>query len=489
MSIISSFRNAVQANPTFHWPPREIGPGALLSDAERLRTYNRYRNIYAGNFGLAFPHEVAFAGRGGYVGTNANLTARAVDALHSAIWVSAPAPRSDNEVMELFAHELLEVNRNEQALSDSVRDTVLFGDGILKVSVEDDLLRVQNVAPESYFPEVRNSNPQNPKAHNIIYRPDSDDEDKIRTRERYWFNEETKTWWLTISDFLISTGQELPVHYEVDLRVQTSPIIHTYSHRLSGMFWGKSPMSDAERAAAEYAATLIKIGMITEMASTKALLSAPEFAFSDQGRLVWDTQRPLMIESTEMPNWNKDSYGWQEPPGANIIEPNLKVLDQLEKDVYNSFGLVKQIFGDTGQMRDVGSPGLRRSAILTEQTVRRYQKAYEAFLGDLVNVSAQFSREWLDVDSLPDTYTTVEFLWESFAPTTEFEKAQELEVKMRLGLPKVQALRELGYSNAEELVAQQQSEMEGQLIFPHSPYDPANPDPAIEEGLNRVLEK
>lgn len=486
LSDIQQFINrAISGNPqTFWWPNKILGPGAVVSDWQRVSNYSRFQNIYFGRFAQAFPYNSAFTKDGNWtLGTNANLSARCVDALHAAVWRDTPcaAPR-DEPLISDFANELLENSRISQSIADSVRDTILYGDGVLKVGIESNKLRIRNIHPANYFPELHEPNPQEPTAHNIVWAEDQ--ENGWFRRERYWLNPDTGTYWLTINRFNAHSGQEGQKLDEYDLRVTNSPIIHTYGNRTSGIFWGKSPMSDAEMSIGEYSATMLKVARITELASTKALLAAPANAFDETGKLAWDTNRPYMIEDQDLANFDKTKLGWLDPPGSTLIEPNLAVLDRLEKDVFNTFGLTRIIYGDTEGTRDVGEPGLERLNLMMEFTVKRYQHNYGMFLTDTMNVAAEFGRLWLNLN-LPEGNTDLEWTWPDFSPQSDLEKAQAIAAKLPLGLSKTQALRELGYENPEEIVNEANQEAAGAVIMPHSPYVGLDPD--LEEQIDAAL--
>lgn len=483
--IPTALKNAININRReFYWPNQDKQPGALVNDVQRLSQYKRFTHLYHGHYGLAFPTDPVLSSLGP-LSSNVNMISRAVDALHSAVWMDIPEVRCRDERMQLFAHELLENNRIEEQISNAVRDTILFGDSVLQVAIVNGKIRIQAINPSLYFPECRQPNPQEPMAHNLIWAEDSDGE--WYRRERYWFNRDTGTWFLTVNRFNAATGVESNPLSEDDLRLASSPIIHTYSSRLSGLYWGKAPLMDAEYLAGQYAATLMKIGRITDMASTKALLAAPEQAFDDRMNLVWDTDRPLYVDRADAATFDKNKFGWIEPPGMNIIEPNLAVLDKLEKDIYAAFGLTKIIYGDTGNIRDTGEPGLARMNLMMEFTVTRYQKMFGNFMGDAFNVAREFAREWLDYDDLPEEYEPLDFSWPNFAPLSELEKAQEVSAKVALGLPKSKGLEEMGYSNAADLLQEQAEEEAGNLLA-HSPYDDNDPDPEIEKRINELLD-
>jgi hypothetical protein len=207
-----------------------------------------------------------------------------------------------------------------------------------------------------------------------------------------------------------------------DLRIRCCPIIHTYEKRLSGVFYGKPALVDCERLVAEYASTFIKLSTITDMASTKALLAAPYNAFDDKGNLIWDTSKPYMVDDADMATFDKSKFGWIEPPGMALVEPLAKTLDALKWEVSESFGLTQAIFGQTGNIRDVGAPGLERVNLLMEFTVARYQTRYSAFLSDVANVARDYAVTWLGAD-LPTEYKAVAFTWPEFAPESMAEKA------------------------------------------------------------------
>ncbi len=220
---------------------------------------------------------------------------------------------------------------------------------------------------------------------------------------------------------------------------------------------------------------------------TSETLSFPYNAFDERGNLLWDTDAPYMVEDGDMATFDKHKFGWLEPPGMSLIEPNLSVMARLKTDIVESFGLTSTIFGETGNMRDVGEPGLARVNLLMEFTVRRYQAMYALFLNDVINVAAEYARVWLNID-LPTEYESIEFVWPPFAPESDGEKADEIAKKVALGLPKAKALEELGYANGEALVAEAAGEEAGSYFIPHSMYDVSNPDPAVEESLDGIID-
>lgn len=224
------------------------------------------------------------------------------------------------------------------------------------------------------------------------------------------------------------------------------------------------------------------------MASTRALLAAPRSAFDDRGVLVWDTNRPLMVDEADAATFDIKKYGFVDVPGRDLIEPSQDALDRYKADVYESFGITKIIAAETGNMRDVGEPGLTRANLLMEFTTNEYQKKYAMFLSQAINVSREFARNWLNYSDLPDSNQEITFKWEDFAPESDLEKAQTAKAKMDTGLPARVALEEQGYKNVDELMTEKMNEINSQTIIPHSPYSLNSPDEEIEAALDEIIE-
>lgn len=472
MSILDTIKMALSTGQgqagTFQWPGRYVGPGAVYSDFDRVRNYNRYTNIYWGRFNFAFQYDTTFSRMNEYT-TRANLASRNVDALHAAVWIAPPVPESDAPTFTDFTQELLDSQTASEAISGNIFDTILYGDGVFRVDIEDNELRVRTISPTAYFPELMTNKPQEPMAHNIVY-----PEDTTNTwyrRERFYWNADTKTWWLALDRFHVQSGVTGALGAPSDLRVKCCPIIHTYDKRLSGIFWGKSPLVDCERIVAEYAATFVKLAAISDMASTKALLAAPYNAFDDRGNLVWDTSKPYMVDDADMATFDKAKFGWLMPPGMSLVDPLLATLSRMERDVQVSFGLTPAIFGETGTMRDIGAPGLERVNLLMEFTVARYQERFSSFLSDLANAARDYAVTWLGVTDLPADKVEVRFTWPEFAPESMMEKAATAAALLAAGAPKAEALRYIGFENPEALVAQAQAEQANQFVVPHSPFE------------------
>lgn len=91
----------------------------------------------------------------------------------------------------MFAYKLLASNKIEEAVTDNLQDTILLGDGVLKVGIQNNKIQWLNIHPGTYFPEIRQPYTQTPYAHNIIYEEDSNTDWMVC--ERYWLNEETNT--------------------------------------------------------------------------------------------------------------------------------------------------------------------------------------------------------------------------------------------------------------------------------------------------------
>jgi hypothetical protein len=488
VSILDQIKTAITGSPMgqaggFVWPGRNVGPGAVYSDFQRVQNYHRYTNIYWGRFNFAFPYDPVF-GKVSEFTTRANLAARNVDTLHSAIWVAPPTPESDDPRMTFFTSELLENSKAHEAIGSNIFDVALYGDGVFRVDIENSKIRVRSVHPTAYFPELDMAKPQEPTAHNIVYPEDSSH--TWYRRERFYWNADTLTWWLSVDRFHAESGATQQLEAPADLKVKCCPIIHTYEKRLSGIFWGKPPLVDCERLVAEYASTFIKLSAISDMASTKALLTAPYNAFDDKGNLIWDTSKPYMVDDADMATFDKSKFGWIQPPGMSLVEPLLATLSRLERDTQVSFGLTPAIFGETGTMRDIGAPGLERVNLLMEFTVNRYQTRYNTFLSDLANAARDLAVAWLQAD-LPTEYKGVAFTWPEFAPESMAEKADTGAKMIAAGASKQESLRYMGVENPAQIVAEANAENAGQFALPHDPYDPENPDPALDDKVDGLF--
>jgi hypothetical protein len=374
------------------------------ASASRLRRYGTYENLLVGHHYSAYIQEAGneFSERYGflrYMTCNfAGLLSKVIADVLFGEKVQIESPTKNKEEQKFIDALMYDNNLNvqlyESALFNSAR-----GDALLRVRIEDNQIKIEDVNPAMYFPELDGNFRKDPEKKYLAWRENLDLPDgKVASYmivEEYTVGLiETKIYRMKDEDsreidsvvavdiFNALTGKD--IKEKVETGIEKIPLIHIPNFRMESSYWGTSDFEDLQSLFFAINNRMTKIDNILDKHSDP-ILSLPPGILDEKGEVK--KEKLGMIET-------RDGEGKPEYIVWNAnLESAFKQIDEMIKMIFLMGEISPDVVGlDTGRGGAESGRALKLRMVRTLAKKNRKSLYYEQGIKEAIEIASMYAK-------------------------------------------------------------------------------------------------
>lgn len=372
------------------------------SDLTRLRAYNRYEKLLEGNHYSAYLSELkeTFTDRYKYLRyVTCNFAGLISKVMADVLFGEKVTVESVNKnkkeqefIDELWYQNKLDTQLYESSLLNSAR-----GDALLRVRVENDQIKIEDINPAMYFPRLGNNFREEPKEVVLAWK----DTQKRGEEEETYLIKETYTVGKIKTEIHLMKDREsqeivrkVPIkdfnklfntNYEesVETNIDTIPLIHIPNFRINNRYWGTSDFSDLESLFFAINNRMTSIDNILDKHSDP-ILAVPQGILDEDGNVKKEKLGMIEVQEGE----GKPEYiVWN----ANL-DNAFKQIDEIVKMIFLMGEISPDVVGlDTGRTRAESGRALKLRMLRTLAKKNRKALYYETGIKKAIEVASMFA--------------------------------------------------------------------------------------------------
>ena len=431
------------------------------SSENRLRLYGRYEKLLSGDHFSVYAKHKEFLGdynRLRYLVANfAGLISKVMaDVLFGEkVQVQTGEDKSQEFIDALFEHNDLNSQFYESSLMNSAR-----GDALFRVRVEDEEIKIEDINPAMYFPNISENYRQEPKTKTLAWREDHGGHNylvkeihsvgKIEMQAFLMKSKDDNTIVnkVPLDDYNLLSGHDYEETQETG--IDEIPIVHIPNYRIKNEYWGLSDYGDLETLFLALNNRITKIDNILDKHSDP-ILAIPEGILDEDGNVRKEAlgliEKGADGDVPEYIVWN-----------ANL-DSAFKEIDEIVKMLFLISEVSPDVVGlDTGRASAESGRALKLRMVRTLAKKNRKSLYYEDGLKKVFRLAGKFASNGYMVGGK-------KYKVKDISPTIRFadgvidDKVEEISLettKLEAGLTtrarSLAVLEDMGVSDAEEII-------------------------------------
>ena len=451
--------------------------------AKRLRRYGVYENLLIGHHYSAYIQEAGneFSERYGflrYMTCNfAGLLSKVIADVLFGEKVIIESPNKNTKEQDfidaLMYDSKLNVQLYESSLFNSAR-----GDALLRVRVEEGQIKIEDINPAMYFPELDGNFRKDPDKKSLAWRENLDlPEGKVASYmivEEYTVGLiETKIYRMKDEDsreidsvvpvdiFNTLTGKNIVE--KVETGIEKIPLIHIPNFRMESSYWGTSDFEDLQSLFFSINNRMTKIDNILDKHSDP-ILAVPDGILDEKGNVKKESLGMIEVSEGE----GKPEYiVWN----ANL-DSAFKQIDEMVKMIFLMGEISPDVVGlDTGRGGAESGRALKLRMVRTLAKKNRKSLYYEQGIKEAIEIASMYANVGHEVDG-------VKYKGEPIIPNVQFadgivdDKVEEIQnetLKLDAGLTSVKraikVIEDVGDDEADAIKEEIDKDSEGKGDF------------------------
>jgi hypothetical protein len=373
------------------------------TEVTRLRQYSQYEKLLEGNHYTAYMSEIGdkFSDRYKYLRymtcNFAGLISKVMaDVLFGEKVIIESAVKDTKEqefIDELMYQNKLDTQFYESSLLNSAR-----GDALLRIRVEDNQIKIEDINPAMYFPELSNNFRSEPKKVTLAwkeYQNDKSGETVYLIKEIYTEGViETEVYEMKdresqeiIKKVPVKVYNELAgTEYEQKIAtgIEKIPLVHIPNYRVNNKFWGSSDYLDLESLFFALNNRMTSIDNILDKHSDP-ILSVPPGVLDENGEV---RKEKLNMIETQDGEGKPEYIVWN----ANL-DIAFKQIDEIVKMIFLMGEISPDVVGlDTGRTAAESGRALKLRMLRTLAKKNRKALYYEQGIQKAVEIASLFAK-------------------------------------------------------------------------------------------------
>ena len=373
------------------------------SEVSRLRQYSQYERLLEGNHYTAYMSEIGdkFSDRYKYLRymtcNFAGLISKVMADVMFGEKVKIESP-DKNEIQQGFINELIYQNKLDVQFYESALLNSARGDALLRIRVEDNQIKIEDINPAMYFPELGNNFRSEPEKVTLAWKEYVKNKDK----EVVYLIKEIYTKGLietSVYEMKDRESQEIvkkvPVKvynelagtdYEekVETGIEVIPLVHIPNFRLNNRYWGASDYVDLESLFFAINNRLTSIDNILDKHSDP-ILAVPPGILDEDGNVRKESMNMIEMQEGE----GKPEYiVWN----ANL-DIAFKQIDEIVKMIFLMGEISPDVVGLESDKRSSAESGRALKLRMLRTLAKKNRKAlyYELGIQKAIEIASMFA--------------------------------------------------------------------------------------------------
>ena len=444
----------------------------------RLRQYGTYERLLEGNHYTAYIADVGkdFSQRYKYLRylqcNFAGLISKVMaDVLFGEKVVIEATDK--NKEQQAFIDALIYENHLDTQLYESALFNSARGDSVLRIRVDNDQIKIEDINPAMYYPEIGENFRDEPKVKTLAWKVYNQTEDGLDTyliKEIHTIGKiETKIYQMKEKDSkevvrpvpLDEYNELMGTEYleSVETGIDEIPIIHIPNFRINNSYWGVSDYHDLQSLFFAVNNRMTSIDNILDKHSDP-ILAIPEGILDENGEVKKEKLEMVEIRTGE----DKPEYiVWN----ANL-EIAFQQIDELVKMIFLIGEVSPDVVGlDTGKTGAESGRALKIRMLRTLAKKNRKGLYYELGIQKAIEIASKFAKKGFKAGE-------VGYKGEAIIPNVTFadgvvdDKVEEITnetMKLEAGITSkkraIKVVEDMDDAQADQLIKEIEKDTEG----------------------------